>query len=95
MVIIRLDSVILFAGQGLVVDPVGELHHVGHDEETEAEAGDDHQHQDMLQTSPGSCSHVTKKWTGVFTWPLTSGRRITSLSTGKKLSAELEEIGTC
>ena len=43
-----------------MVDPVGELHHVGHDEETEAEAGDDHQHQDMLQTSPGSCSHVTK-----------------------------------
>ena len=43
-----------------MVDPVGEFHHVRHDEETEAEAGDHHQHQDMFETSPGSCSHVTK-----------------------------------
>ena len=60
MVIIRLDPVILCAGESLVVDPVGELHHVRHDEETEAEAGDHHQHQDMFETSPGSCSYVTK-----------------------------------
>ena len=35
-----------------MVDPAGELPHVGHDEATQPQAGDHHQHQDMFQASP-------------------------------------------